>query len=158
MRIVIEGASEEFGRKLLEIVAEHRHELTVAVGTEWTVERAERYLSDLTAAALRFAWLVVEADGSKDADELRDAFGGELRGPTITLSRAVPRGVRRGWWPEGTPAPIQPLYDPANPSWQKAIRYVMDAEHLDAFREAFARIGATGRPSSASNSDGEEQS
>jgi hypothetical protein len=145
MKFTIEGASKEFERKLLAILAEHRDELTIAVGTEWTIERAKRYLGDLTAAALRFAWLVVEADGEKDADELREAFNGDLRGPTITLSRAMPRGVRRGWWPEGTPAPIKPQYDPDNPSWQRAIRYAMDAEHLPVFREAFARLTDSGR-------------
>ncbi|MEU6556244.1 MULTISPECIES: hypothetical protein [unclassified Streptomyces] len=85
---------------------------------------------------------MVQADGSKDADELREHFNGELRGPTIALSRAVPRGVRDGWWPEGTPAPITPLYDPANPSWQRAVRYEMAAERVPAFREAFARLDA----------------
>ncbi|MET8944877.1 hypothetical protein ABZX30_15170 [Streptomyces sp. NPDC004542] len=141
MRLTIEGASPEFERKLLALLIEHRHELTLTAGTEWTPDRAEHYLRSLPAAARVFARLVVEADGSKDADELREHFNGALRGPTIALSRAVPRGVRSGRWPEGTPAPIAPLYDPDNPSWQRAVRYEMAAEHLPAFREAFARLG-----------------
>ncbi len=43
----------------------------------------------------------MEADSRKKAED-RTEFDGELRGPTIALSRAVPRGVRMGWWPEGT--------------------------------------------------------
>ncbi|MFE2297103.1 hypothetical protein ACFXAW_02790 [Streptomyces sp. NPDC059445] len=140
MKITIEGASEEFERRLLALIADHRHELTLAVGTEWDVERAVRYLTTLSDNALRFARLIVDADGHKAAEELRTAFHGELRGPTIALSRAVPRGVRMGWWPEGTAAPITPLYDPAHPSWQKVLAYTMTAENTEVFRAAFAQL------------------
>ncbi|MGP3951161.1 hypothetical protein [Streptomyces sp. 7N604] len=145
MKITIEGASEEFERKLLALVAEHRDELTLTVGTEWTVDRAEHYLRSLPAVARAFARMVVDADGSKDADVLREEFDRGLRGPTIALSRAVPRGVREGHWPDGTPQPITPLYDPDNPSWQRAIRYEMTSENVAVFREAFARIDNSGR-------------
>jgi hypothetical protein len=137
MKITIEGASPEFERKLLLLLAEHQHELTVTAGTEWDAERAVLYLTSLPANALRFARLVVEADGRKKAEELRAEFDGELRGPTIALSRAVPRGVRMGWWPEGTEAPITPQYDPDHPSWQKAIAYTMTSENVAVFRTAF---------------------
>ncbi|MFE1076644.1 hypothetical protein ACFW5W_36315 [Streptomyces sp. NPDC058783] len=140
MRIVIEGASEEFERKLLALLADHRHELAITVGTEWDADRALLYLIDLPANARRFAQLVVEADGDKSAEELRAAFDGELRGPTIALSRAVPRGVRRGWWPEGTKAPIKPRYDPEHPSWQKAIAYTMTSEDTAVFRTVFKNL------------------
>lgn len=137
MKITIEGASPEFERKLLLLLAEHQHELTVTAGTEWDAERAVLYLTSLPANALKFARLVVEADGRKKAEELRAEFDGELRGPTIALARAVPRGVRMGWWPEGTEAPITPLYDPDHPSWQKAIAYTMASENVAVFRTAF---------------------
>lgn len=140
MRITIEGASPEFEHKLLGLLADHRHELTVTAGTEWSVERAEHFLRSLPLNARTFVRLVVEADGSADAEELRAHFGGGLRGPTIALSRALSRGVRGGHWPEGTSAPVSPLYDPDNPSWQRAIRYTMPAEHLEAFREAVSRF------------------
>ncbi|MFE7752118.1 hypothetical protein [Streptomyces sp. NPDC057428] len=139
MKITIEGASPEFERKLLALYADHRHELALTVGTEWDVERAEQFLASLPANALRFARLVVDADGDKPAEELREEFHGELRGPTIALSRAVPRGVRRKWWPSGTEAPIAPRYDPEHPSWQKAIAYTMTSENVTVFRAAFAR-------------------
>ncbi|WP_331743467.1 hypothetical protein OH809_44460 (plasmid) [Streptomyces sp. NBC_00873] len=156
MKITIEGASEEFERKLLALYADHRHELTLTVGTEWDVERAEQFLASLPANALRFAKLVVEADGNKDAETLREEFHGDLRGPTIALSRALPRGVRRKWWPAGTEAPITPLYDPEHPSWQKAIAYTMTSENVSVFRSAFARLGLTG-PAPADHDQNEEE-
>ncbi|MEU8828836.1 hypothetical protein [Streptomyces sp. NPDC048636] len=140
MRITIEGASAEFERKLLDLVAEHRHELIVTADTEWTVERAERYLRSLPAGARRFAeMVVVDGEGYIDADQLRSVLG-KLNGPTVALSRAIPRGVREGWWPEGTSAPITAVYDPDNPSWQKAIAYEMTSENVPVFRAAIAQL------------------
>ncbi|CAM5373254.1 putative protein OS=Streptomyces fumanus OX=67302 GN=GCM10018772_70660 PE=4 SV=1 [Streptomyces fumanus] len=140
MKITIEGASEEFERKLLDLLAEHRHELAVTADTEWTVERAERYLRSLPAGARRFAeMVVVDGDGYADADTLRSVLG-KLNGPTVALSRAIPRGVREGWWPEGTRAPITVVYDPENPSWQKAKGYEMTSENVPVFRSAIARM------------------
>ncbi|WP_327687075.1 hypothetical protein [Streptomyces sp. NBC_00467] len=153
MKITIEGASPEFERKLLALYADHRHELTLAVGTEWDIERAEQFLASLPSNALRFARLVVENNGSKPAEELREHFSGELRGPTIALSRALSRGVRRKWWPSGTEAPITPLYDPEHPSWQKAIAYRMDSENVPVFRAAFARLGAAPAPGDDQNNE-----
>lgn len=141
MKLTIEGSSPEFERKFLALIAEHRDELNLSADTEWTADRAERYLRSLPANARAFARMVVDAGGSIDADLLRERFT-KLNGPAIALARAVPRGVRNDWWPEGTPEPIGPLYDPDNPSWQRAIRYEMAAEHLPAFREAFHRIAA----------------
>lgn len=140
MRIVIEGASEEFERKLLDIIAEHRHELTVTADTDWTVERAERYLRSLPAGARRFAKMVtIDGEGYIEADLLRQVLG-KLNGPTVALSRAIPRGVREGWWPQGTRAPITAVYDPDNPSWRKNIAYQMNQEDVPIFRNALARI------------------
>ncbi|MFV8133192.1 hypothetical protein [Streptomyces syringium] len=153
MKITIEGASEDFEQKLLALLAEHRHELTVTADTEWTVERAERYLRSLPAGARRFAELVVDSDGYADADTLREQLG-KLNGPTVALSRAVPRGVREGWWPEGTRAPIGVVYDPNNPSWQKAIAYEMTRENVPIFREAFVRLDAA--PARLNWADGDD--
>ncbi|WP_433407060.1 hypothetical protein [Streptomyces sp. CA-146814] len=140
MKITIEGASEEFEQKLLGLVAEHRHELAVTADTEWTVERAERYLRSLPAGARSFAILVLGSDnGYCDSRVLREEVG-KLNGPTVALSRAIPRGVREGWWPEGTRPPISPVYDPDNPSWQKTIGYEMDNANVPIFRKAVSRI------------------
>lgn len=142
MKITIEGASAEFERRLLELLAEHRHELTVTADAGWDVERAERYLRSLPVGARRFAKLVVDGDGRAGADDLREAIG-KLNGPTVALSRAVSRGVREGWWPEGVTAPVTVVYDPDNPSWQKAMAYAMTSENVPLFREAFVRIAST---------------
>ncbi|MEX2985634.1 hypothetical protein [Streptomyces sp. C36] len=139
MKITIEGASEEFAEKLVALAAQHRAELTV-IDTAWTVERAERYIRSLPAGARHFAQIVVmDNDGYADADTLRQALG-KLNGPTVALSRAIPRGVREGWWPEGTRAPISAVYDPENPSWHKNIAYKMDRENVPVFRAAFTRL------------------
>ncbi|MFJ3140275.1 hypothetical protein ACIPK5_30850 [Streptomyces sp. NPDC086843] len=135
MKITIEGASPEFERKLLDLLAEHRRELTVAVDTEWNADRAARYLRTLPSSARSFLEEVVKGKGYADAAALRDLFG-SLRGPTIALSRAIPRGVKAGWWPEGIAAPVQAVYDPANPSWQRAIGYSMDKAVLAVFVDA----------------------
>lgn len=146
MRMIIEGGSPEFEQKLLALFAEHRDEFTLTADTEWTVDRAERYLRSLPAGARRFARMVVDGDGAVDADRLRAEFERGLRGPSHALSRALARGVREGWWPEGTPAPVTVVYDPANPSWKRAHQYVMADENVPVFRKAFARgdNGGTG--------------
>ncbi|MFD5299535.1 hypothetical protein ACFWJU_30570 [Streptomyces mutabilis] len=145
MKITIEGADKDFTEKLVALAAAHHAELTVAaVDTDWTVERATRFLRSLTAGARRFAEMViVDGDGYIDADQLRAVIG-KLNGPTVALSRAVPRGVREGWWPEGISAPITPVYDPDNPSWHKIIAYEMTSENVPVFRSAVTAL-ATGR-------------
>lgn len=141
MKISIEGASEEFAEKLLALaVREGGAELSVAT-TGWSTDRAECYLRSLNAGARRFAQLVVDGEGHADARLLRDKFAPRaLRGPANALASAVKRGVREGWWPEGTEAPISVVYDPENPSWQKAVAYVMSRENVPHFREAIARL------------------
>ncbi|MER6198081.1 hypothetical protein ABT234_12045 [Streptomyces sp. NPDC001586] len=148
MKITIEGADQAFAEKLVALAAAHNAELTVTtVDTNWTVDRAERYLRNLTAGARRFAEMViVEGNGYIDADQLRSTIG-KLNGPTVALSRAIPRGVREGWWPEGISAPISPVWDPDNPSWHKNIAYQMDQENVLVFRDALARLSVAPAPS-----------
>ncbi|MGV9567781.1 hypothetical protein [Streptomyces sp. NPDC003480] len=144
MRIIIEGATEEFTEKIVALAAQHHAELSVTtVRPGWTVDRAERYLRSLPAGGRRMAEMViVDGDGDIDADHLRRVLG-KLNGPSNALTRAVPRGVRKGWWPEGTPAPITPVSNPDNPSWHQNIAYRMDKELVPAFREALTRIVAS---------------
>ncbi|MER6199947.1 hypothetical protein ABT234_21560 [Streptomyces sp. NPDC001586] len=141
MEIVIKGATEEFAEKLVALAAKHSADLAIStVRPGWTVDRAERYLRDLTASARRMAELViVDGNGYIDAHQLRSVLG-KLNGPSNGLTRAVPRGVRKGWWPEGTPAPITPVSNPDNPSWHENIAYRMDKEIVPIFREALTRI------------------
>lgn len=140
MKITIEGASEEFAEKVLALAAQQGANLTIStVETGWTVERAERYLRSLPAGARQFAQLVIDGDGRAEAEALR-AQVGKLNGPTVALSRAIPRGVKAGWWPEGTPAPIEKVEDPEHPSWQKADAYVMTSDNVSIFREASTHL------------------
>ncbi|MDP5317408.1 hypothetical protein [Streptomyces poriferorum] len=139
MKITVEGASEEFAEKVLALAAQQGAELHV-VRVGWTVDRAERYLLSLPAGARRFAEMViVDGEGYIEADQLRAVLG-KLNGPTVALSRAIPRGVKAGSWPEGTPAPIRPVSNPNNPSWHENIAYRMDTEIVPVFREALTRI------------------
>ncbi|MFE1250810.1 hypothetical protein [Streptomyces sp. NPDC058735] len=141
VKITIEGANEEFAEKLVALAAQHHAELSIStVRPGWTVDRAERYLRDLTAGSRRMAEMVIlDSDGYIDANDLRREIG-RLNGPSNGLTRAVPRGVRKGWWPEGTLAPITPVSDPDNPSWHQNIAYRMDKEILPVFREALTRM------------------
>ncbi|WP_256106776.1 hypothetical protein [Streptomyces sp. ODS05-4] len=94
------------------LAAQHDSELSVTtVHPGWTVDRAERYLRSLPAGGSPMAeMIVVDGNGYIDADHLRRVLG-KL---SNALTRAVPRGVRMGRWPEGTPAPVTP--GPDNPS------------------------------------------
>lgn len=143
MEIIVKGATEEFAEKLVALAAQHHAGLTIStVQPGWTVDRAERYLRDLTAGSRRMAEMVtVDGAGYIEADHLRRVLGA-LNGPSNGLKRAVDRGVRKGWWPEGTPRPIVPVSDPNNPSWHQNIAYRMDQELVPVFREAITRIVA----------------
>ncbi|WP_327166850.1 hypothetical protein [Streptomyces zaomyceticus] len=141
MEIIIKGATEEFAEKLVALAAQHSAELSITtVRPGWTVDRAERYLRSLPAGGRRMAEMViVDGDGYIDADQLRRVLV-KLNGPSNALKRAVDRGVRKGWWPEGTLAPITPVSNPNNPSWHQNIAYRMDKEIVPTFREALTRI------------------
>ncbi|MFB8101156.1 hypothetical protein ACFUJ0_04065 [Streptomyces sp. NPDC057242] len=140
MEIIVKGASEEFAEKLVALAAQHHAELSIStVQPGWTVDRAERYLRSLTASGRRMAQMViVDGNGYLEADRLRSELG-KLNGPSNSLKRAVDRGVRKDWWPEGTPAPITPVSNPANPSWHQNIAYRMDQELVPVFRQALTR-------------------
>ncbi|MFI0596641.1 hypothetical protein [Streptomyces griseus] len=144
MEIIIKGANEEFAEKLVALAAQHHADLSIStVRPGWTVDRAERYLRDLTAGSRKMAEMVIgDGNGFIDADGIRSALG-KLNGPSNGLKRAVDRGIRKGWWPEGTPAPITPVSDPENPSWHQTIAYRMDQEHVPVFREAITRIATS---------------
>jgi hypothetical protein len=149
MKITIEGASEEFARELVALAAQHADVTVTTIDAAWTTDRAERFLRSLPSAARRLAEMViVDGDGYIDAEQLRAVLG-RLNGASIALTRALPRGVRKGWWPEGTTAPIRPVSDPDNPSWHQNIAYRMDQAIVPVFREALTRIIATKRAAEA---------
>ncbi|WP_052231156.1 hypothetical protein [Streptomyces sp. M10] len=140
MEIIIKGATEEIAREVLKLAAQQGANLSVStIEPGWTVERAERYLYSLPASARAFVRLVVvDGGGRAEAETLRAALG-KLNGPAVALSRAIPRGVKAGWWPEDTPDPIERMDDPDHPSWQKAKAYVMSHDLVPIFLAAFER-------------------
>ncbi|MGP4114860.1 hypothetical protein ACTWP5_28640 [Streptomyces sp. 4N509B] len=147
MRITIEGASEEFERKLLDLLAEHRDELAVSVETVWDVDRAMLFLNTLNVSARLFVRLVVESDGHLEAAVLREVFPRGLRGPAVALANALKRGVKHGWWPEGTEAPVTVVYGGGpQDGWRQASAYEMSGEVLAVFRAALAHCGLAPRP------------
>jgi hypothetical protein len=144
VRFTIEGASEEFERKLLALIAEHRDELAVSVDTAWGADRAMVFLNTLNEDARQFVRLVVESDGHLEAVVLREAFPRGLRGPTVALTYALKRGYKHGWWPEGTEAPITVVYGGGpQDGWRQASAYEMSGEDLPVFRAALAHYDAT---------------
>jgi hypothetical protein len=140
MRYTIEGGSPEFEEKLLALFAEHRDELTLTPDTTWTPARAEHLLRDAAPRAAEILRAVITAGGRIEADQLRED-GKTLRGHTSGITQAVNRGALQGRWPHGMPAPIEPIYDPENRSFQRAIAYEMVPAILAAFTEAAQRIG-----------------
>ncbi|WP_333769302.1 hypothetical protein [Streptomyces sp. IBSBF 2435] len=144
MRITIEGASEEFERKLLDLLTEHRDELAVSVDTAWDVDRAMVFLNTLNEDARLFVRLVVESDGHLEAAVLRETFPRGLRGPAVALTYALKRGYKQGWWPEGTEGPVTVVYGGGpQDGWRQASAYEMSGEELPVFRAALAHYDAT---------------
>ncbi|UGT58921.1 hypothetical protein [Nocardia asteroides] len=150
MNIIIEGVTEDFALRILDLAAERglsicpagAHGVTVRpVAPGWTVGRAESFLRDLPSVALSIVRAAVDGNGWADSADIRDD-GASLRGRTGAISQAIKRGVKAGRLPEDLPAPISPQYDPDNPSYQRTKGYTMPEELLPAFREAFARIDA----------------
>ncbi|MFF3730873.1 hypothetical protein ACFYXM_11255 [Streptomyces sp. NPDC002476] len=146
MRIIIEGATEEFAEKAIVLAAQHGAELTVVppVQPGWTVDRAERFLRSLPGSALLFTRTVVAEDGYAEVATLRERVG-KLNGPTVALAFALTRGVREGWWPEGTPSPVEKVMDTERPASKRPTGYLMAGQDLTVFRKAFARVDTARR-------------
>ncbi|MFF3958780.1 hypothetical protein ACFYY1_37090 [Streptomyces sp. NPDC001890] len=146
MRIIIEGATEEFAEKAIALAAQHGAELTITppVQPGWTVDRAERFLRSLPGSALLFTRTVVAEDGYAEVETLRERVG-KLNGPTVALAFALTRGIREGWWPEGTPSPVEKVTDTEHPASKRPTGYLMAGQDLTVFRKAFARVDTARR-------------
>ncbi|WP_405591479.1 hypothetical protein [Streptomyces sp. NBC_01190] len=133
--ISVEDPTEHFQQRLLALLAEHAAD--VHVDTEWTVERAVRYYLSLPLNARRIVKEATIRDGYVPADELREDGDGSLRGHSAALKRAVERGVRNRWWPEGMEAPITPQ----GPGFGKVRGYCLRRNLVDVFFAAIAEVG-----------------
>lgn len=146
MRIIVEDPSPEFERALLDLFEKYREEVEYVTASDarpWTVEKARRYLRTLTPDAFTIARRVIDADGRVDAEHLRDVLPGQrLRGGSFSLSRAINRGIRHGWWPKDIAEAVVPEYGPGS-GRRRAEAYVLAPAHLPAFREALREADYT---------------
>jgi hypothetical protein len=129
-------------------VAQHLHqqfpdglvvEVEAASWEGWTVSSAENLLRRLAGPQRSLLTLIVEQGGVADGASLRQHLGnetGSLKGLTGPISKHVKKMIRDGFLPEGTPAPTTTIYDPENPSYQRAGGIRMEPELVDIFRTA----------------------
>ncbi len=133
----MEGGTPEFERDLLALLDKHLAAGTVTVlpDTTWSEQRATDLAETLPPATRSFLVHVLKEDGRAKAAELRNAMGGDLRGVTGSLTKAIDRGVRLGLWPQGMPSPVSVDYG-EKPNYRRAERYVMTPEDVTTFRAA----------------------
>ncbi|MGW7140235.1 hypothetical protein [Streptomyces xanthophaeus] len=138
--ITIEEPDDAFRADLLALLA--KHATVVELDTQWTVERAGRFYQAVPARAQRLLREAAIADNGFVSDEkLREDLDGKsLRGHAGPLKRALERGVREGWWPEG----MQPPLAPRGPGFGKVKGYQMPQELVSTFHEAITATNGAG--------------
>jgi len=128
--VTVEDPTGDFQNRLLDLLANHTAH--VEIDTTWTPERAERYYRELPARARRIVREAAIRDGFVSADDLRDDEDTSLRGHSAPLKRVLERGIRKGWWPDGIPAPVEPQ----GPGFGKVVGYRMPADLVETFYTA----------------------
>ncbi|WP_030223489.1 hypothetical protein [Streptomyces bikiniensis] len=131
--VTIDEPTGDFQKRLLDLLAEHA--ANVETDTAWTAERAERYYLALPIRARRIVKEAAARGGYVDASVLRDGEDSSLRGHSASLKRAIDRGVRSGWWPDGMQLPIQAQ----GPGFGKVVGYSMPKHLVDVFLAAAKR-------------------
>jgi hypothetical protein len=137
--VTIDDPTDDFKQRLLDLLAEHA--AAVVIDTGWTHERAKQYELSLPARARAILRAAVARGGYVSADVLRGPDGtGTLTGHSAAFKQALERGVRKGWWPDGTPAPVVAH----GPGFGKVAGYGIASEAWPAFETAAltARIDA----------------
>ncbi|MER6393174.1 hypothetical protein ABT236_32520 [Streptomyces sp. NPDC001523] len=141
--VTIEEPNEAFRADLLDLLA--KHAAVVELDTEWTMERAQRFYQAVPQRAQRLLREAAVRDGFVSDETLREDLDGKnLRGHAGPLKRALERGVREGWWPEG----MQPPLAPRGPGFGKVKGYQMPEELVSTFFTAItnppqAGVGTT---------------
>jgi hypothetical protein len=130
----VKEPTDEFRKDLLELLA--KHAAHVKLDTEWNVQRAEQFYRALPSRARRIVTEAACRDGYVSADALRDSEGSSLRGHSAPLKQALERGVRKGWWPAGVRAPIQPQ----GPGFGKVVGYRMPDDLVPIFHAAVQSV------------------
>jgi hypothetical protein len=138
--VTIDQPTGDFQNRLLALLAEHAAQ--VELDTTWTVQRAEEYYRSLPARSRRIVKEAAIRDGYVPAEELRDDENSSLRGHSGPLSRALDRGVRLGYWPEGMRSPIEAQ----GPGFGKVVGYRMPDDLVETFFTAVKNTEKAGRP------------
>ncbi|MCF3142195.1 hypothetical protein [Streptomyces platensis] len=122
--------------------------MIVAVGDPvWTPERADQFVREVSPKGRRLLHAVAEGEGRVDCEKFREQYGeSALHGPSAAITKAVNRGIREGWLPEGTELPLTSTYD-GRSSWSKTDGYRLPRHLAVIFCDAFRRIyPAPGNP------------
>ncbi|MFG2774728.1 hypothetical protein [Streptomyces sp. NPDC048350] len=141
MRIVLEtdDGDEELNAAL--IAAARRPGTIVAVGDDtWTPDRADEFVRAVHGRGRELLRAVAEGDGWVDGEAYRAKHGeNALLGPTASITKAVTKGIREGWLPEGTVLPLTSTYD-GRSSWSKTDGYRLPPHLAAIFRDSFDRV------------------
>jgi hypothetical protein len=143
MRVILE--TEDEGPLAEALLSAVRHSgANVAVGDPiWTPERAEQFVQEVSPKGRRLLRAAAEGNGRVDGEKFRAQYGEDaLHGPSAAITKAVTRGIRDGWLPEGAELPLNSTYD-GRGSWSKTDGYRMPQHLAGIFREAFARVYPT---------------
>ncbi|MFH8786971.1 hypothetical protein [Streptomyces roseoverticillatus] len=132
---------DEFGRRLMQLLGEHGAVLEHDEEEGWTINHAKELIHELNSHAKLLLRACADGEGWVSGGEFREQHGDRaLYGPTAAITKAVKRCIRNGKLPEGFTSPINPTYNPDNPSWQKTGGYTMTKSDAKAFAEAFAEL------------------
>jgi hypothetical protein len=140
MRLILE-ADDESPLAAALIDAARLPGTAVTVGDPvWTPERADRFVNEVSTPGRRLLRAAAEGNGRVDGERFRERFGERaLHGPSAAITKAVNRGIREGWLPEGAELPLTSTYD-GRSSWSKTDGYRLPAHLAAIFRDAFDRV------------------
>jgi hypothetical protein len=139
--VTIDAPTGDFQEQLLALLAHYVAD--IEIDTTWSPQRAALYVQALSPGARSILNQAVARGGFVEAEYLRGTDGtASLRGRSGAFSAALDRGIVKGWWPEGTPLPVQA----AGTGYGKITGYYIIEEAKAAFFTdgAVRRLNALG--------------